>query len=307
MIASIFSKSKPINFLIVLFITFLAFFFAKIKLTNASFTIAYILKQALIFFACYGSILILNFIVSRNNLSKNGNFEILLYSLFLASIPQVLLNTDIIMSNLCILFALRRIISLRSHTNVKKKLFDAAVWISIASLFYFWALIFFITIPITLLLYTDNQIKNWIIPFVGLVTVFIITASYSLIVHDDVLEVFQFNPELNFNFIAYNTMDYLLAITILFSFGVWSSIFYIRDFKKKRKKFKTSYVVVLVVLVLAFLIIVVSSRKTGSEFLFLFAPLAIVIANYIENIKENWFKELFVIILVALPIAVLML
>lgn len=307
MIASIFSKSKPINFLIVLFITLLAFILIKFKFTNASFSAAYILKQLLIFFACYGSILVLNFIVSRNNLSKKGNYEILVFSLFLASIPQTLLNTDIIVANLFILFALRRIISLRSNTNVKKKLFDAAVWIGIASLFYFWALLFFIIIPITLLLYTDNQIKNWIIPFVGLVAVFIITGSYSLIVNDDVLVAFNINPEVNFNFIAYNSIEFLLAITILFSFGIWSTIFYIRDFKKKRKKFKISYIVVLVVLLLAFLIIVVTPNKTGSEFLFLFAPLAIIISNYIETIKENWFKELFVFILVALPITVLML
>ncbi len=153
----------------------------------------------------------------------------------------------------------------------------------------------------------NNQIKNWIIPFVGLVTVFVVTSCYSLIVHDDFLETFNINPNISFNYITYNTTSYLIAITILFSFGIWSTIFYVRDFKKKRKKFKTSFVVVLLMLITAFVISVIAPRKIGSEFLFLFAPLAIIVANYIETIKETWFKELFVYMLVALPIVVLLL
>ena len=43
------------------------------------------------------------------------------------------------------------------------------------------------------------------------------------------------------------------------------------------------------------------------EFLFLFVPLAIIIGNYIESIKEKWFKELFVSLLLVIPFLLLML
>ena len=71
------------------------------------------------------------------------------------------------------LLGYRRIISLRSQINVNKKLFDAAFWIAIAAYFIFGLYCFLLLIIITLLLYTDNNIKHWLIPFTGLLTVFL--------------------------------------------------------------------------------------------------------------------------------------
>ena len=52
---------------------------------------------------------------------------------------------------------------------------------------------------------------------------------------------------------------------------------------------------------------ILSEEKTSGEFVFLFAPLAIIITNYIETIEENWFKELFLSVLVIAPIVLLFL
>jgi putative effector of murein hydrolase LrgA (UPF0299 family) len=60
-------------------------------------------------------------------------------------------------------------------------------------------------------------------------------------------------------------------------------------------------------LLIAFSIVVIAPVKSGSEFLFLFAPLAIIVTNYIETIQENWFKEVFLLVLIITPIALLML
>jgi hypothetical protein len=307
MITSIFSKSKPINFVIVFFITLLAFIIAKIKLDGAIIKMTYIIEQASLFFICYISILTLNFIVGKNNLTQKNNYEILLFSLFLGTIPQTMLDSNIILANFFVLLALRRIISLRSQIDVKKKLFDAAFWITIASLFYFWAILFFILILATLLFYTDNRIKNWIIPFMGSMVVLIITGCYSMIAYDNFFAVFNMSPEISYDFSMYNTIQYIVAVTILLSFGLWSTVFYLKVIKKKMKKFKGSFKTILVAALIAFLIVVVSPEKKGSEFLFLFAPLAIIITNYIETIKERWFKEVFLFILFGTPIILLML
>ena len=307
MITSIFSKSKPINFLIVFFITLLAFIIAKVKLVNEPISTSYVIEQAFVFFICYTSILTLNFIVSKNNLTKKSNYEILLFSLFLASIPQTMLNANIIFANFFVLLALRRLISLRTQISVKKKLFDAAFWIAIASLFYFLAILFFILIFVTLLFYTDNKIKNWIIPFMGLIVVFIIATCYSVVVHDSFFEVFNTLPEISYDFSIYNTIQYIIAVTIILSFGIWSMVFYLKGIKRKRKKFRPSFKTILVAALIAFTIVVISPQKSGSEFLFLFAPLAIIITNYIETITEKWFKEVFLLVLIITPVVLLML
>lgn len=308
MITSIFSKSKPINFIIVFFVTLLAFITARITgFTDVEISGLYIFKQVILFFLCYTSILLLNFIVSKNSLSKNTNYEILLFSLFLLALPQTTINTNILFSNFFVLLGLRRIISLRSQINVNKKLFDAAFWIAIAALFYFWAILFFVLIIVSLMLYTDNKINHWVIPFIAVATVFVIAISVSIVFNNTYFDSFKSLPEVSFDYNNYNSLSYLIAITVLFSFGIWSSLFYIKSIKQKKKAFRASFNSILVAILLSFLIIIIAPQKSGSKFLFMFAPLSIIITNYIEIIEEKWFKEVFLSVLIVMPFILLML
>lgn len=307
MITSIFSKSKPINFLIVFFITLLAFVVANVNTNVGEANFNFFLGRLAFFFFCYLSILMLNFIASKNNLTQKNSYEILLYSLFILMIPQTLIDDKILISNFFILLALRRILSLRSQTSLKKKLFDASFWIAVASLFYFWAILFFILIYAVLMLFTDNKIKNWIVPLTGVATVVLILMSYSILVYNNYFEAFNMSSEISFDFSNYNTIKHIVAITIILSFGIWASIFYLNALKKKMKKFRPVLKAIFVMLIIAFVIMVIAPHKNGSEFLFLFAPLSIVITNYIEKIKEKWFKEIFLLILILMPFVILML
>ncbi|MBU3820670.1 hypothetical protein KO566_01245 [Flavobacteriaceae bacterium XHP0103] len=306
MITSIFNKSKPINFVIVFFITLLAFLTARLGMP-IELTASYIFKQIGLFLFCYMSILVVNFIVSKHSLTKKSNYEILLFSLFLLAINQTTTNTNILFSNFFILLALRRIISLRSFISPDKKLFDAAFWIGIATLFFFWSSLFFVLIFIALLLYTDNKVKHWIIPFVGILTVFIIAISVSVLVNGDFFSVFKSLPDVSYDFNNYNTAQFLIATTMLFSFGLWASLFYVKSLKGKKKAFRPSFKIVLFAVLIAFIIAVLAPNKTGAEFLFLFAPLAIIITNYIETIQEKWFREIFVLTLIIVPFILLFL
>ncbi|WP_298237175.1 DUF6427 family protein [uncultured Algibacter sp.] len=307
MITSIFSKSKPINFIIVFFITLLAFTVTYFKLINEPITIDFVLKQVVLFSICYISILVLNFIVSKNKLTKNNNYEILLYSLFLLAIVQTTTNINMLFANFFVLLGLRRVLSIRSQKNVKKKLFDAAFWIAIASLFYFWAILFFIVIIVSLILYTDNKLNHWIIPFSGVLTVFLITVCVSIIRYDDFFSAFNTLPKVSYDFSSYNSTAFIIAITMLFSFGIWSTIFFIKTIKQKKKAFRPSFNVVLIAMLVAFIVVIFAPEKDGSEFLFMFAPLAIIITNYIEVIQEKWFKEVFLLLLILVPFVILVL
>ena len=119
--------------------------------------------------------------------------------------PQTTLDKDILFANFFVLLGLRRVLSLRTPNHTKNKLFDAAFWFGIAALFYFWSILFFVLIFITLLLYTDNRIKNWIIPFVGLITVFVLFTSISIILYDDFFGLFNTSPAVSYNYNNYDT------------------------------------------------------------------------------------------------------
>ncbi len=190
MITSIFNKSKPINFIIVFLVTILAFLTARAGTVSYPITSAYILKQLVVFSICLITLIVFNFIITKNSLTKKNNYEILLFSFFLLTIVQTTINSNILLSNFFVLLGLRRIISLSSQKSIKNKLFDAALWIALASLFYFWAILFFVVIIISLILYTDNNLKHWIIPFLGVSTVFVIAVSISILIYNDYFEHF---------------------------------------------------------------------------------------------------------------------
>ncbi|WP_299776576.1 DUF6427 family protein [uncultured Formosa sp.] len=307
MITSIFSKSKPINFLVVFAITVGTFFIAHTKYAVGSDLSQHYIKYFFIFSVSFCSILVLDFLVSKNKLTQKSSYEILLYALFLMALPQTMLNENIVYSNFFILLASRRILSLRSQLNVKKKLFDAGFWIAIAALFYFWSILFVILIYAALLFHSNTNLKEWIIPILGVASVFVLGVSYSVILYDDFFKAFDILPTVNLDFNSYNTMQYIVGVTMLVSFGLWSSLFYIRTIKSKKSDFKPAYKVILVAALIAFSIMVLSPEKEGGEFLFLFAPLAVIITNYLETIQDKWFKEVFLGLLIFVPFALLLL
>ncbi|MFL1010609.1 DUF6427 family protein [Flavisericum labens] len=307
MITSFFNKSKPVNFVIVFFITLLAFLMARIYTDGDTISASYIFKQAQLLFIAYASILLLNFIVAKHSLTKVNNYEILLFSLFFLTIVETTTSAKVLLSNFFILLAFRRIISVRSQRELKKKYFDAAFWVAIACLFYFWAILFFILILASLILYTENNIRHWIIPFLGVATVFVISVGCSILLYNNYFELLNNVMQVSFDFSSYNSVKFLVGITMLTSFGLWSLIFYIQNIKKKKKANRASFKVVVLSVFVGFLLVILTPQKNGSEFLFLFAPLALVISNYIEILEDKWFKEIFVAVLFLVPFVILML
>lgn len=305
MLARFFSTSKPIHLLIVSLFTFLVFMFIRFSSNIGNIDILFILKQLAFFIVVLYSIFILNFLVSKNNLTKRNSYKILLFSLFITILPITIQVENVYISNLFILLALRRIISLRTNKRIIKKLFDAAFWIGIASLFYFWSILFFILVFVALLFYSINNFKNWIIPFIGLLTVVIIAISYSIIESNSFGDLNNYVDTISFDFTKYKVLNLTVGITILTSLGLWALLFYIKDLKSKIKKQRPSHSLIVITILISIVIVLVAPNKNGSEFVFMFAPLSIIMANYLESIKRQWFVELFLWILILTPISYL--
>ncbi len=307
MITTIFSKSKPINFLIVFSITLIAFVLLPFKYPNYVDSNTTIWIKIGVFILAYLSILLLNFIVTKNLLSQQNNYEILLFGLFFLAVPQAFSDYKIVVSNFFILLSLRRLVSVRSKKEVVKKLFDSGFLIGLASLFYFWSILFFPLIFIALLLFSETTAKYYLIPFIGLATISILAICFSIIIYDDYYLALNITPQVNLDFNSYNSVQFITVITMLLSFGIWSSLFYLKDIKKKMRSYRPSYKIMFLACILASIIVVLSPIKNGSELLFLFAPLAVIITNYIETIEEKWFKEVFLGLIIIIPIVLLVL
>lgn len=307
MISSFFSKAKPIHLLVVSALLLVVFVSAKISSLKEAVSLELFFKQAFLFGVCLASLFVLDFFVSKNNLTKKNSYKILMFGLFVAVLPETLLNSKLLIANLFILLALRRLISLRSGKEIKKKLFDAAFWISLATLLFFWASLFYLLILIALLLYAIIDIKNWIVPILGVLCVAVIVSSYMIAFNSDAQLYLHDFFEMSFDFTPLNSTRIIIAATLLLSYGTWASFYYLNNIKHQLKRYRPSFVIIIFSSLIALLIILVSPHKDGSEFIFLIAPLAIIMSNYLEIIPEKWFKESLIVVLLLVAILNLML
>lgn len=307
MISNFFSKAKPIHYIVVSFMLLVVFVLTRIKFFTEDANMFVFLKQTGVFLICMFSVFVFDFFVTRNSLTKKNSYNIVLFVLFFAILPPTILNSQILVANLFILLALRRLISLRTQKDIKKKLFDASFWISIATLFYFWSSLFFILVFAALLIYAITDLKNYIIPFIGIATVAIITTSYFIINEMDFIGFASSLFDFSFDFSALNSKQIIVGSTILLSFGLWALFYYIKNIKSQMKSYRPSFKLIIISAILGLAIIAVAPSKNGSEFIFLFAPLSIIMTNYLEVISEKWFKETLLWVIILTPIALLML
>lgn len=305
MITSVFSKSKPINIIIVAV-------FILIVFVISNFTLLFIeldqtLKAVAKLLIALFSLFILDFIISKNTLTKKNSYAIMTFGLLFGMFPEALKHLELLCANLLVLFALRRLISLHSNLHVKKKLFDAGFWIMLATLFYFWAILFFALVIVALIYHSKNDIKNTIIPFVGLISVVLMLVAYNIIVYNTYVNETNFQRYASLDFTVYNSINHILIFTILFTAFIWTLIYFFRILPDKNKKLRPSLFLIAWAAIIAILVAIIAPLKNGSEFLFLFVPFSIIMANYIEVISDSWFKEVFVTLLLIAPILSLLL
>lgn len=305
MLTSFFSKSKPVNFLAVALIMAVFYISANFpELINTLDLGVWGTKMGV--FVCFIlSITVLDFIAKKNDLTKRSAFKIVIFAVFSVSFLAILQNNQVILANLCILLALRRIISLKSRKDIPKKIFDATFWICIASLFYFWAILFLFVVFIGILVHAANYFKNWLIPLVAFCTVVALVTSFHILVYSEFYTWEKWFQKVSFDFSLYQNLQLLIPLSIIIGLGIWTLFYYFGIMQKASVNSRPTYILVLFTLALAILVAIFSPIKDGSELIFLFVPLSLIISNYFEGKKEKIFKEILLIGLVLMPILIL--
>jgi len=304
MLTSFFSKSKPVIFITV--IVFMAVFYilANFQSLIQEFDLYTLLTKSGIFICFLVSALVLDFIAKKNELTKRSGFKILIFAVCSVSFAAILKDNQIIIANLCVLLALRRVISLKSRKDVAIKIFDATFWICIASLFYFWAFLFLFIVYCGILFHAVNYFKNWLIPFVAIFVVFILVATYHILVNDAFYSLTAWFQESTFHFENYRNPLLFIPLSILITLALWTLSYYFKIFQQAGIRSRPTYMLVFITLLISILVAIFSPVKNGSELLFFFVPLSIIASNYFEGKNERTFKEILLIGLILMPILI---
>ena len=290
MITSFFKTSKPIHYIIFLIVLICVFVYQRIITIDYEGNLSNTLKEAGYLSILLGSFFTLIFILTKNNLTHNNSYAALYFCLFIGLIPSCLETNSILVSNFFILLSLRRIVSLKTNSNIKKKLFDASMWICLAAVFEPWAILFFALLFLGMLFYSVAKIKNIVIPFCGILTVGILLASYRLLTENVFPNFTEYLPTISFDTFSFNNTiieaESLLFLAVVL-FGIGS--FIIKGFQNRLKT--PNFLVLILAIFIGIAIVFLSSNHDQGAYLFAFAPSAIVLANFSETTKYRWLSE----------------
>lgn len=307
MLTSFFSKSKPVNYLLVAI--FMALFFVghHFLLIKSKFDLVELFFQTLLLLVFLISMLLVDFISRKNNLTKSNTFNIFLFALFLTTLPSSFLNNEVLISNFLILLALRRIISLKTKKDIQKKIFDAALWIALASCFYFWSILFMGVLFYAVAIYAGTNFKNYIIPFVGMAAVIMLANTYTLLVQNAFYLPLDWVKPSEFDFGAYHQLKLVFPLSVVLAILIWSIFDFYLESKHTSKKKIRSLSLIIVILVVAVSTCALTFDKNGSELLFIAMPFSVLAANYFEKKRDVFFKEVILWLFLVLPFSILFL
>lgn len=298
MITSLFKKSSPINHSLIFLM--LAFFFGCYQFNQVGIetTTEFFVKKAVIICAIAASMIVANFIIKKNGLSKDNAFTFLFYTLLMLFFPPMLNNLDLIISNFFIILALRRLISLQSQKSPKEKIFDASLWIFVASVFHFWSILFIILVFISILFHTARDYRTWFLPFIAFFAACVIFILIDLVFHKNSIANVIANSSVDFeiNYFANNYQN--IALSLFATISLYFTIYAIFTISNRPIILHSSYKKFIAAFLIGIAVFLISPNKSNDILIFTIAPLAFMIALFAETPQSKMKRELTVSIVI---------
>lgn len=291
MLASIFSKTRPINYIMLtlLIVTGYSLFIGLDF--SIEWTTFEIVKRGCVLVLLLLMMYISQFIVSRNRLVDDSAYVPLIFTSFLFIFPTSFENVRVIVASYFILLALRRIFSLHSLKQSKEKLLDASLWICFASLFHFWSILYFILLFYAIAFFGAKDYRNWVIPLVSFLGASIFLSLYLLIQEVHFIDWWTERVQISFDFMYFDNVFQNIALAVFVSIALLYAVSQALAIKSKPYNMQNTYKKIILSFLIGAVIYVISADKSNGLLLFTFFPLAILGANYIESIPQRWRKE----------------
>jgi len=303
MLANFFGKSNPVNFIVV-FLIFLGFYIANFFTVNflQYVDVNVILNQLLAVVLFLFLFLFYNFILTKNKLTLNNSYGLLLFALFFGFFPAVFFNIINILLNLLLLIFLRRVFSLRSEKDVYKKIFDCGFWLGILFLLDSTTVIFGILIFLSIGMFQKLTIRTILIPVIGFATPVFCYFSYCLWEGNTSEFSNLFLWYSNYNFEVYTANKFLFSTLFL---GIVSLISIVIKTPKVfliSGNYRKYWILIIFNFFIAITVFFIQNTHQINKILLLFFPVSVIITNWLESIERGFIKNIFIIVLITTPI-----
>ncbi|MEN9655137.1 MAG: hypothetical protein RL311_45 [Bacteroidota bacterium] len=292
MIASVFKKSTPLNYALIVFLVLFFFFIYQIQDTSWISSGVLLLKKGLTFLVVLASIFLTSFIGKRNGLTKDSSYTAIIFLLLLLFFPSILNNFNILLANFFILLALRRLISLQSMKASKEKIFDASLWIILASLFHFWCILFLILAFISIIFHVSRDYTNWVLPFIAFFTVAIFFTFFTSIFGINTVVYLQKSTQISLAIDYFTNSTQNLALSIYVSVALFFVFSMFITLSHRPSILQTSYKKIVASFFIGVMVFLLSANKSSDLLLLTTAPLAILASAHIEYSQTKFKQEM---------------
>jgi hypothetical protein len=299
MITSVFKKSTPLNFSLVVFLILVFFFVYQFQDASGINSLILLGQKLGLLAVLLGSIFMTNFISKKNGLSKDSVYTVLFYFLLLIFFPSVLDNANLVLANFFIILAFRRLLSLQSLKASKEKIFDASFWIIVASLFQFWSILYLVLVFISIIFHVSRDYRNWFLPFIAFFSVSTLFLISSLLFQFSILDYLDKAVRVSFE-INYFTNNYENgALSIYATVALFFVTSMLLSLSSRPQVLHTSFKKVVASFFIGVVIFVVSDNKSNDLLIFTVAPLAILATSHIEIPQLKLKQEMVLFVLIA--------
>lgn len=295
MLTNFFSKSKPITILIVF-----GYFLGLLTLSFFNKNTQGLFIEIFFLFTFLFSLVI--FINTKNNLSFDNLYVLLIFVLLTGIFPVVLKSNTIFYTNIILLFFLRKVYSLQSSSKTIQKLFDGGLWLGAAFIIEPFSLIFGFLIYFSIYLHQHLNFQKIIVPIIGFATTLLLFFTYCLWFDKSILFWKLFDWFTNYDLSLYLQNEFLIPTTTIAFISFLGIIIKTPKALSIKNDFRKSWILVLFNFICAAFLILVIKNRNGSELLYIFLPTAIIIANLIEIYEKKWFSSVLIALLICFSI-----
>ena len=300
MLANFFSKSKPVNFILIIVL-----FFIYYILDNFIYRSATINLDVLVLVPLYlGVFFLYNFIIAKNRLTKDDSYAFLLFVIGLGCLPLLNIADVLLVKYILLLLFLRRIYSLRTLKSIYEKLFDSGLWLGVLFLISPEYILYLFLLFAAVLLFIKLTFRTVVIPILGFLTPIFLFFTYHFYVDtlDDFFQLFNIGFTLDFS--AYNSSFYAVTLS---TFGLVTFISILlrsgRIFSVSNR-FKRSWSLLLLHLLVSLVSLFLIDAKDGTELIAVLIPSTILIANWIQSVERKLIVNLVLLLFLVISVAV---
>jgi len=298
MITSLFRKSTPLNYSLVIIAVVFFFFVYQIKHATSDNSWLHLGMKFGLLGIIFASLFIANFIVKKNGLSKDSAYTVLFYLIFLLFFPSLFDNLTLVLSNFFILLAMRRMVSLHSPKATKEKIFDASLWVFVATLFHFWSILFVVLIFISILFHGARDYRNWFLPLIAFFGIAMIYVLSALLFNKGWITHLIDRSMIDLKFGYFTSQFQNLSLSVYATIGLFFMVSLLLSLSNRPLILHSSYKKIMSAFIIGILILVISPFKSNDLLVFTIAPLAMMVTAHIEMSPVKWQKEVILFALI---------